>query len=97
MVNVGEDHLQKLVSDDGTAISKPKQRMISEHCAHSHHASMKEALVTQCTEGLMKGEGGRRVEGERGRREEGEGEGRRERGEGGREERERGGKGKMIF
>ena len=27
---------------------------------------MKEALVTQCTEGLMKGEGGRREEGEGG-------------------------------
>ena len=96
MVNVGKDHLQKLVSDDGTAISKPKQRVVCEYCAHSHHASMKEALVAQCTEGLMKGEGGRREEGEGGRREEGEGGGRREEGDGGGGRRERG-EGKMAF
>ena len=64
MVNVGKDHFQKLVGDDGTAIRKPKQGVVSKHGAHTQHASMKEALMTECTEGLMReereegGEGG---------------------------------------
>lgn len=52
MVNISEDHLQELVGDDGAAVSKPKERVVCEHSAHTHHASMEDTLMAQSTESL---------------------------------------------
>ena len=52
MVYVSENCLKEFVGEDGTAIGKPKERMISEHSLDTVCPGMQDALVTQGTECL---------------------------------------------
>ena len=54
MVNVGEDHLQQFVSENGAPVGKAKQRVVCEDCSDSQRPGMEDSLVTQSTECLQR-------------------------------------------
>lgn len=52
MVNISENHLQQFVGENGAAVSKAKERVVSEDCSHSQCPGMQDTFVTERTECL---------------------------------------------
>lgn len=50
VVDVRQHHLQELVGEDGAAVSKPKEGVVSEDGGQAHGAGMQDAFMAQRTE-----------------------------------------------